>query len=281
VAGGILDAFRGRRAPIVTAAVVALGWASAARVPTAAALGSLRYPSIEEVVTGARGILSEAFPLRRDGEVGPTVFAELSELRLYGLSGLHTGGARAGARLGDVTVVGAVSRLSSDIGGETVLSLAPAWHAGDRWCASAELAYESADINDLAAARLVRLTCRSRVRVTQRMSVGGEVGGLRLWGEPLDGADASVAMAARPVPGVTVRAIVTVDRWSGAQPSLSVTLAGGGALGVLRASFGYEGATDALKGALVVEVAGCAVSAGATYHPVLGARQGISVSWRR
>jgi len=241
-------------------------------------LGVLQYPSVEETVTGTRGILSETFDLLRRDDRGPAVFAELSELQLYGVSGLHTSGVRAGIRAGAVSVVTAATRLSSEVGSETMVSLAPGFHAGDRWSASVGLVYESNAIEGLASARLVSLTVRSRVRVSETVSVGGEIGRLRVRGEPHDGADVAVVLSARPVPAVCVRAVLDAGRGGGPQPSMSATLH---ALGAIRLSFGYEGLSDALKGALAIELVGFAVVAGATYHPVLGVRQGISLSWRR
>ena len=86
------------------------------------------------------------------------------------------------------------------------------------------------------------------------------------------------AVLVRPVDGTTIRAVLGVGRWSGVQPSLSATVGPGRRF---RLTVGYEAATDALKCAFAVEVRGFTCAAGFDYHPVLGRRQGVSLTWGR
>jgi hypothetical protein len=219
---------------VITAAVVGLC------TTNASALGAFEHPSVEESITGLRGILLDTYALNRNKSTGLSVFAEISEVELYGVSGLRTPGARVGFRRGSVSFVGEAAQLAS--------------------------------------ARLVSFTARSRVQLSNAIFVGAEIARLRLAGEPYDGADAAVVLSVRPASNAAVYAALEFDRWSGMQPSVSTVLAG---YNTFRVLFGYEGVTDAVKGALAIDRAGFVVAVGATYHPVLGVRQGISVSWRR
>jgi hypothetical protein len=257
---------------VITAAVVGLC------TTNASALGAFEHPSVEESITGLRGILLDTYALNRNKSTGLSVFAEISEVELYGVSGLRTPGARVGFRRGSVSFVGEAAQLSSEIGSETRMSLTTAIYAGDRWASSVGVVHESAAIDDLASARLVSFTARSRVQLSNAIFVGAEIARLRLAGEPYDGADAAVVLSVRPASNAAVYAALEFDRWSGMQPSVSTVLAG---YNTFRVLFGYEGVTDAVKGALAIDRAGFVVAVGATYHPVLGVRQGISVSWRR
>ncbi|MCK5618482.1 MAG: hypothetical protein KAJ17_03740 [Candidatus Krumholzibacteria bacterium] len=257
---------------VITAAMVGLC------TTNASALGAFEHPCVEESITGLRGILLDTFALNRDESTGMSVFAEISEVELYGVSGLQMPGVRVGFRRGSVSLVGEAAQLSSDIGSETRMSLTTAIYAGDRWASSVGLVNESAAIDDLASARLVSLTARSRIRLSKAIFVGSEIAGLRLAGESYDGVDAAVVLSVRPASNAAVYASLEFDRWSGMHPSVSTVLAG---YNTFRVLFGYEGVTDVVKGALAIDRAGFVVAVGATYHPVLGTRQGITVSWRR
>jgi len=257
---------------MITAAMVGLC------TTNASALGAFEHPCVEESITGLRGILLDTFALNRDESTGMSVFVEISEVELYGVSGLRTPGVRVGFRRGSVSLVGEAAQLSSDIGSETRMSLTSAIYARDRWASSVGLVHESAAIDGLASARLVSLTARSRIRLSNAIFVGSEIAGLRLAGESYDGVDAAVVVSVRPASYAAVYAALEFDRWTGVQPSVSTVLAG---YNTFRVLFGYEGVTDTIKGALAIDRAGFVVAVGATYHPVLGARQGITVSWRR
>lgn len=247
-------------------------------VGEARALGTLQHPSIEESAVGVRGILSGVRLSDGSGVPSPHVWFEASENLLYGIAGLHSTGLRVGARFGSVSVTAAAARLGSDVGRETRLALVPAYFAGDRWAASFGIVHESAFIDGFASSRLVSLTVRSRVRLSKQVSVGGEIDRYRLTGEPNDGADATLVAVFRPVPAALIHAAAKFDRRTGSHPSVSMTFAG---IKVLRLTLGYEGTTEALKGAVAVELKGFVCAAGADYHPVLGSRQGITLAWHR
>jgi hypothetical protein len=258
--------------------VVAAASLSGVGAAPALALGALQHPSVEESVTGVRGILSPGG--RRGGRGGeaPRVWFEASEYGLYGITGLHLSGVRAGARLQSVWLTAAASQLASNIGRETRLAFTPAYHAGDRWAVSAGVVHESATVDGLETARLLSLTVRSRVRLSESVSVGGEIDRYRLSGEPSPGGDATLVAAFHPVSSTLIHAVFALDRRTGLHPSVSMTFEG---VRALRLTLGYEGMTGALKGALAVEAGGLVCAAGADYHPVLGSRRGITLSWRR
>jgi hypothetical protein len=243
-------------------------------------LGALQYPSIEESVAGVRGILSRSDPFSPLEGAPASAFVEFCENQLYGIAGLRTPGVRAGCRAGRVALTGAVARLSTDVGHETFMSLTPACYDDDRWAASVGVTYESAYVQGFPPARVLSVTVRSRVDITGSVSVGGEIDRYRLSGGLASdaGADATVMVALRPVSGATLYAVAGMDRWTGVLPSVSMVLDGAKAL---RLSFGYEGVTRALKGALALRLGGLLCAAGVDYHPVLGARRGVSLLWRR
>jgi hypothetical protein len=247
-------------------------------VDEALALGTLQHPSVEESATGARGILSLDLPRTARGSHVQRVWLEASEFSLYGITGLHLSGLRAGARFGSVRLDGAASQLASDIGRETRLALTPAYCAGDRWAASLGVVHESASVDGFATARLSSVTVRSRVRLSKSVSIGGEIDRCRLSGEPSHGVDATLVAVMRPASAAVIYAVCAFDRRTGLHPSVAMTFAGGN---VFRLTLGYEGTTDALKGAVAVEVGGLVCAAGVDYHPVLGSRRGITVAWRR
>ena len=243
----------------------------------AAALGVLQHPSAEQSAAGVRGILFGE-PLLHPGLPAAAAFVEGSELLLYGDSGLRVSGVKAGIRTGFVSVVMAAARLSGGVGREHRFELTPAVHGAGRWAASVGLVYETAGIDGMKTARLLSVTGRSIVRLSDAVSVGGEVARYRVRGEPAAGADIALAFLFKPVDRAIVRGVLEVDRWSGARPLISTTLE---ASGSLRLTFGYDTAAESLEGALAVSLGGLTCAAGAQYHPVLGTRQGVTLSWQR
>lgn len=167
------------------------------------------------------------------------------------------------------------AKLSSPIGGETRIALLPAY-VRTRWGASVGIAHESAALDGWPGSRLVTLTVRSFVWVSRCIRLAGEVDRLRLSGEALAGVDATLALTVAAAPEVTLRAAIDLDRYSGAEPGFSATLSG---IGPLRLSLGYEAVTEALKGALAVRWGRLGLAAGFLYHPVLGERRGVTVTW--
>jgi hypothetical protein len=203
---------------------------------------------------------------------------ELSDFTLYGVSDLRVSGVRVGGRAGWLSLVAEAAQLQADLGGETRLALTPCVQQRGRWAASLGLVYERVDVDGARPASLASATARSLVNLSREVAVGGEVVGYRLYGEECGGVDLSMAVLVRPVDGTTIRAVLGVGRWSGVQPSLSATVGPGRRF---RLTVGYEAATDALKCAFAVEVRGFTCAAGFDYHPVLGRRQGVSLTWGR
>ena len=262
------------RARLIPAVVVALTLGPLH--PTGArAMGALQHPSIEQSAAGVRGILF--YTLSAGGPYGsPSFRVEASEIALYGVPGLRLSGVRVGGRAGAVSLVAEAARLSADGGSETRLAVTPAVFLSNWWAASLGLVYESAVVDGMPSARLASATGRSLVRLSRTVSVGGEVARYRLFGEANDGADVTMAVVVRPLDGATIRAVVAVGRWSGAQPSLSTTI---GSPRRFRLTIGYESSSEALKGALAVSLGGLTCAAGANYHPVLGSRHGVTLTW--
>jgi hypothetical protein len=239
------------------------------------ALGALEHPSIEQSAAGVRGILF--YTLSPIGTMAAASLAvEVSELALYGISGLSVSGVRIGTRKGPVALVGEAARLDADVGHETRLALTPTVFWSNRWAASLGVVYESAVVDGMAPARLVSATGQSLVKLSGAVSVGGGVARYRGRGETSDGADVTLAVLVRPVTGAIIRAVVDVGRWTGAQPTVSTTV---GSLSPLRLTLGYDAATEALKGALAVGLGGLSCAVGAHHHPTLGPRYGVTLLW--
>lgn len=242
---------------------------------TAGALGALEHPSIEQSAAGVRGILFYALSPEGAG-AAPRCRLEASESALYGIPGLHVSGVRVGGRVRTFAFVAEAARLQADLGRETRVAVRPAVYPSRRWAVSLGLIYESVAVDGMSAAWLLSATGRSVVRLSRRVSVGGEVARYRLRGEAHDGADVAVALLVEPLDGAVIRVVAAVGRWTGTQPSVSTTL---GSAGPVRLTLGYETATEALKGAVAVQMGplGCVV--GVHVHPTLGQRLGVSVSW--
>ena len=239
-------------------------------------IGALEHPSVEESAAGLRGIVSDLWPLGSAGP--PSAFVEISDIRLYNIPGFHTPGIRAGCRLGSISVCGEVGRLVSGVGTETRIALSPAVYGGDRWAVSVAVVFESASIDGFRTDRRTGLTARSRLWLTQSVSVGGEVGRVWMWGANDRGADLSTALIVFQSGPVSIRTVLEIGRRTGMDPLLSATLSGGAGV---RMTVGYRGATETLAGALSVGLAGIACAAGVEIHPVLGYRSGVTLSWRR
>lgn len=241
----------------------------------ASGLGALEHPSIEQKAAGVKGILFYTLSAHGTPAASP-VHVEASEVMLYGVAGLRLSGIRAGIRHAAVSVVAEAARLSADVGRETRFAVTPAVFVSNRWAASVGLVHEYAEIDGVGTSRLTSVTGRSLVRISGSVSVGGEVARYRLWGEENDGADVSLLVLIRPLPGTIIRAVVDVGRWVGAQPTLSTSVR---AFRAVRLSLGYEAATDALNAAAAVKLGGLACAAGAQFHPTLGSRHGVTVTW--
>ena len=240
------------------------------------AIGAVEHPSVEESATGLRGIVSDLWPLGKTG--APSVFVEISDIRLYNIPGFHTPGIRAGCRLGTVSVCGEVGRVVSGVGTETRCALSPAVHGGDKWAVSVSVVYESVTIDGFRTDRKTGVTARSRLWLTETVAAGGEVRDVWISGASDNGADLSTSLIVFPAGPVSIRTVLEIGRRTGMDPLLSATLSGGAGI---RMTVGYRGATETMTGVFCVGLAGLACAAGVEIHPVLGYRSGVTLSWRR
>jgi hypothetical protein len=200
---------------------------------------------------------------------------QVSEGLLYGIPGLHVSGIRVGARVAGAFVTAEAAQLSSQIGTETRLALSSALCSA-RWAVSVGVVYDGVAFGEFDSSHLIGLTIRSLARVTASLRVGGEVGRLRLTGEELPGADITMVMTAAPARGVIVQGTVELDRRAGLLPGVATVIAGPGPSRLL---MGFEGETDALKGAVGVRWGAFDLTVGVFYHPVLGDKREVTVTW--
>jgi hypothetical protein len=238
---------------------------------TSAGLGSLQHPSALELVTGVRGVLSDDF-------VGQRFWLQVCEREFHGLAGVHTTGVRLVVNMETVAVSFEAAQITADVGRETRVAFLPAVADGEKWAVQAGIVYDSAAVEGLQTASLLSLVFRSRVRLGESVFIGGEVDRLRVWGEVLEGADATLLLGVRPVPPVSLACTIAFARWGGAQPGLAVIVNGEGRLGL---SLGYENGTEAFKGAVCIHWRKIRCDAGVLRHPVLGPETAITLSWGR
>jgi hypothetical protein len=251
------------------------------------ALGGLRHPSVEELVTGTRGILAPTLAplsrprasvlLRADSTAarpGPAM-VRVSEELLYGISGLRTSGVMAGASVAGLFVAGEAAQLSSPLGNETRLAATAALCAPG-WAVSVGGVYDGVFLMGMAGADLVSISVSSLVWVNGYVRVGGSVDRLRIAGEEYPGADVSLVLASELAAGVSLFGTVEFDRRGGAVPGAAATVAG---LGPARFGLGYEIGPDVLKGSLAVRWRAFDFAAGVCYHPVLGEKREITLTW--
>ena len=244
------------------------------------ALGSLRLPSTEEAVSGARGILGPAFARHSRGadstaaRRGP-VMIRIGEEQMYGIPGLHTSGVLVGVRVKKVFMTGEAAQLSSPVGSEARLALTAAASA-ESWAVSVGCAYDAVALDGLSGTNLMSVNAASFVWLTPSVRAGGSVERLRITGEEYPGADVLFVLSVQPTRYVALYGTMELDRRFGAVPGAAMTVEG---LGPARVSIGYESGPDALKGSFTVSWRSVDLSIGVYYHPVLGEKRGITLTW--
>lgn len=242
----------------------------------AGAIGALRHPSVEEMVTGGRGILGPwFFSADSAGTQPPPLMVQVSEELLFGIPGLHTSGIRLGGRAAGLFVTAAAAQLSSPIGKETRVEVTPLLSSA-RWAVSVGFVRETVVLGEMARSGLISLTVRSLARVSGSFRVGGEIDRLRLSGEEFPGTDATIVLTTTPAQGIVLQGTVEVGRTNGIVPGIATTVT---RPGPWRFSIGLEGGTDVLKGAIGVRWGAIDLAAGIFYHPVLGEKRGVTVTW--
>jgi hypothetical protein len=199
----------------------------------------------------------------------------VSEEQMFGISGLHTSGVQAGVKVSRLFVTGEAAQMSSQVGSETRVALTAAL-LSTTWAVSAGGVYDGADIEGMGGANLISFNASSLVWVTNALRVGGSIERVRISGEDYPGADVSLALLAYPAPAVALYGTVEFDRRFGAVPGVAVILAG---LGPSRLGLGYECGPDALKGSFALSWRSIDVAVGVYYHPVLGEKREVTLTW--
>lgn len=275
------DRINKRILPAALACVLAFSPAAAP------AIGGLRHPSVEESVTGARGIPGPAYwppapnravvyPPGDSASAGPRSFMiRVSEESMYGIPGLSTSGFMAGLRAAGVFVTCEAAQLSSAVGSETRLALTAAL-LNRRWAVALGGVYDALALDGMAGTNMIGLNLGSLVWVTSDLRLGAAIERLRLSGEEYPGADVTLVLSGEPAPGVTLFGTVELDRREGAVPGAAVMIAG---LGPFRLGFGYESGTDLLKGSMALNWRSFDFAVGVCYHEVLGEKREITLTW--
>lgn len=262
------------RTSVKRACWVLLVWVVAIIPAEPSALGALRHPSVEESVTGTAGILGPAFSLG-PGAGLPAVLVQVSEEAMYGIPGLHTSGATVGFGAAGGFVTAEAAQLSSSVGSEKRLALTPAL-VTSAWAVSAGIVYDGVTLVGMESAKILSVNVRSLIWITKTLRLGGEIDRLRLAGEELPGADVKLVVLSIPAQNISLHGTIELGRRTGFAPGAAVTV---DELGPARLSFGYEGGTEALKASVFLEWRTLGLAAGVYYHPVLGEKREITLTW--
>jgi hypothetical protein len=194
---------------------------------------------------------------------------------MYGIPGLHTSGAKVGFCAAGVFVTAEAAQLSSPVGSEKRLALTPAL-VTTAWAVSAGIVFDGLTLDGMEDAKLFSVNVRSLAWITKTFRLGGEIDRLRLAGEELPGADVKLVVLSIPAQNVSLYGTIELDRHTGVTPGAAIAV---DELGPARLSFGYEGGTEALKASVFLEWRTLGLAAGVYYHPVLGEKREITLTW--
>ncbi len=212
------------------------------------------------------------------GFAGTRCRAEAGEWLLYGVDGLRTHAAvvEVGKPSWDVRVSAAV--LDSPVGRETAFETGVCAAFAERIRLGTTVAWTAAGLDGCERAHLVVLSVSALLRLTGRAALVTRVLNIRLAGEPLPGAGASIGLVLSPQSSVSAVARFEVSPAGEASFRVASRIALGKRV---LFSLGYDDDTGSLDGSVWIRLGGVGLDAGSSFHPVLGVSQGLFVSWGR
>ena len=203
---------------------------------------------------------------------------EAGEWFLFGVDGLRTSAVAVEVEKRGWECLLSAAVLGAPVGREYGFGAGVSVPFAGRVRLGAALRLDTVDIEGCARSHLLTLSVSALLRVADSVVLVSRAANIRLAGESVPGASASVGVVLSPV-----SVLCGVAR-------LEVSPAGLASFGVssrvrvadrLLVSLGYEEDTGSLAGSIWICVGGLGVDAGSTFHPVLGVSQALYLSWGR
>ena len=212
------------------------------------------------------------------GFAGTSCRVEAGEWFLYGVDGLrtHSAAVEAGTPSWDLRVSAAL--LDTPVGREAALETGVCAAFAERIRLGTTVAWETAGLDGCERAHLLVLSVSALLRLTDRAALLTRASNIRLAGETLPGAAASVGVVLSPESSVCAVAGFEVSPAGAASFRVASRIALGS-----RVVFclGYDDDTGSLDGSIWIRVGGVGLDAGSSFHPLLGVSQGLFLSWGR
>jgi hypothetical protein len=212
------------------------------------------------------------------GFAGTSCRVETGEWFLYGVDGLrtHSAGVEIGRSSWDLIVSAAV--LDAPVGREAAFETGVCAAFAERIRLGTSVEWKTAGLDGCERAHLLVLSVSALLRLTDRAALATRASNIRLAGEMLPGAGASIGLVLSPESSVCAVARFDLSP-AGA---VSFRVASRIALGS-RVLFclGYDDDTGSLDGSIWIRLGGVGLDAGSSFHPVLGVSQGLFLSWGR
>ena len=243
------------------------------------AFGLVVSRSPEETALGMdRPVFSLAFETASSGTRASSWSVEAGEWRLFDATGLFATVCGAEARRGDWGCGVSAAVVSSPIGKEAVLTGAILAPGSGRIRLAGGVRLNTVAFEGFEHAYLLCISLHALLRLSPHVALCPGVNNIRVRGERLSGADASLHVVAFPDLALCGVAEIGVSRNGG------VTLGVSSRLRMARGVFfavGYEEGTGALNGSMSFRFRSMGLDVGASVHPVLGVSEALFVSWRK
>jgi hypothetical protein len=249
-----------------------LAWLSAVAAAPSSARAALPFPSVVERVVSARVDIA---PVRRVPGGEPASWrVEMADVALHGVSGLHTGGARAAMMIRSAVVTATAVRVASAVGAhdraavEAGFVIRGAWQGAVR-AGIERLALDGADAATWRVAGLISRADVGRVSLVADIDV--------LAGHGFHETSLSLCGLVRAGAAQLVGSVrIDGDRLAGSGVAMVARVHAHLAL-----LAGYDDGVESLRAGAVIGWRGIEVAAGVSQHPVLGLSQGVSVACSR
>ena len=268
---------RGDRVVALVGLVVLIVLIVTAADTRAVGLTVYRSPA-ETALAMDRSVFSLVFETAPNGTHANSWRVRAGERRLYDDAGLETTVCGAEYRRRDWGLGVTAAMVSSPVGDEAALAgtiLAP---LSGQVRLAGDVRFQRIAFDEFERAALVCVSLHVLLRISSRVALCPGVEDVRVAGEALPGADASLRAALFAEGPLAAVAAMTVSRRGELQLGVSSRLRLG------RRAFlavGYEDATGTLAGSLSLEYRSLGLDAGASVHPVLGVSEALFVWWRR
>jgi hypothetical protein len=201
---------------------------------------------------------------------------EAGEWLLFGIDGLHAQslGLTLERKAWDLEVSAAL--LAAPVGRESAFGAEASAPFGGRFRIGAAVRADIAEIDGCEAASLVMLSVSALVPVGGGVALFSRAEDIRLAGEPLPGAGATIGLAVSGAPAVGGTVRLALSPAGAVSFGVSSRVRVGGRLYF---SLGYEDDSGSFNGSVCLRVKALLLDAGSAIHPVLGVSQGLFLSF--